>query len=445
MADRILLLVGTKKGAFVVESDAGRRAWDVRGPLCDGWPIQDINVDPDDRHVVRRRWQLRGTGRRSSGATTSARRGPSRATASPTATTARRSRAVWNVTAANGSLFAGVGPAGLFRSDDGGKTWTHVEGLTNHPSRPTWQPGAGGLILHSIVPHPTDSRPDVGGHLVGRHVRDAGRRRDLGAAQQLRPRRASMPDTYPETGQCVHKLVMSADEERLYQQNHCGVYRSTGQRPDVDGDHGRPAVRVRVRDDGPPARPAHGLDDPAHAARGGPLHAGRRRRRVAHARRRRHLDPRRHRPAPAQRLSGRPARGDGPRRPRAGRGLLRDEHGPPLRLGRRRRRTGTRSSRPCRRSGRSRRSGSPAEPGRHGARHPAPLARRDPRPGLPRRTTIDGATVAEVVAALDASWPGVADRLLEPGPAIREHINVFVDGEPADLGYPGRRRARRST
>lgn len=54
-------------------------------------------------------------------------------------------------------------------------------------------------------------------------------------------------------------------------------------------------------------------------------------------------------------------------------------------------------------------------------------------PGLPRRTSIDGATVAEVVAALDASWPGVADRILEPGPAIREHINVFVDGEPADL------------
>jgi molybdopterin converting factor small subunit len=54
-------------------------------------------------------------------------------------------------------------------------------------------------------------------------------------------------------------------------------------------------------------------------------------------------------------------------------------------------------------------------------------------PGLPRRATVDGATVAEVVAALDAAWPGVADRLLEPGPAIREHINVFVDGEPAVL------------
>jgi molybdopterin converting factor small subunit len=57
-------------------------------------------------------------------------------------------------------------------------------------------------------------------------------------------------------------------------------------------------------------------------------------------------------------------------------------------------------------------------------------------PGLPRRASVEGATVAEVVAALDASWPGVADRFLEPGPSIREHINVFVDGEPADLGTP---------
>jgi molybdopterin converting factor small subunit len=57
-------------------------------------------------------------------------------------------------------------------------------------------------------------------------------------------------------------------------------------------------------------------------------------------------------------------------------------------------------------------------------------------PGLPRRATVEGATVAEVVAALDASWPGVADRILEPGPSIREHINVFVDGEPADLATP---------
>jgi molybdopterin synthase sulfur carrier subunit len=57
-------------------------------------------------------------------------------------------------------------------------------------------------------------------------------------------------------------------------------------------------------------------------------------------------------------------------------------------------------------------------------------------PGLPHRATLDGRTVAEVIAGLDASWPGVADRLLDAGPVIREHINVFVDGDPADLSTP---------
>jgi sulfur-carrier protein len=55
-------------------------------------------------------------------------------------------------------------------------------------------------------------------------------------------------------------------------------------------------------------------------------------------------------------------------------------------------------------------------------------------PGLPHRATVSGETVAAVIAALEVEWPGVSDRLLEAGPAIREHINVFVDGEPAALG-----------
>jgi len=57
-------------------------------------------------------------------------------------------------------------------------------------------------------------------------------------------------------------------------------------------------------------------------------------------------------------------------------------------------------------------------------------------PGLPRRTSVEGETVAEIVAALDASWPGLADRILGSDAAIREHINVFVDGELAELATP---------
>jgi molybdopterin synthase sulfur carrier subunit len=57
-------------------------------------------------------------------------------------------------------------------------------------------------------------------------------------------------------------------------------------------------------------------------------------------------------------------------------------------------------------------------------------------PGLPRRTSVEGATVSEIIAALDAAWPGVADRVCDAGPMIREHINVFVDGERAGLATP---------
>jgi photosystem II stability/assembly factor-like uncharacterized protein len=133
---------------------------------------------------------------------------------------------IWNLTPAHGALYAGVEPAGLFRSDDRGATWSHVEGLTNHPTRPEWQPGAGGLCLHSIVPHPTDAdRMWVAISAVG-----AFETTDGGASWETRNKgvRADFrPDVYPDFGQCVHKLVMAADGgEHLYQQNHCGVYTS---------------------------------------------------------------------------------------------------------------------------------------------------------------------------------------------------------------------------
>ena len=64
----------------------------------------------------------------------------------------------WAVHAAHGRLYVGVEPAGLFVSDDGGESFREVEGLRRHPSRPHWQPGGAGLILHSIVSDPADPR-----------------------------------------------------------------------------------------------------------------------------------------------------------------------------------------------------------------------------------------------------------------------------------------------
>jgi photosystem II stability/assembly factor-like uncharacterized protein len=102
-----------------------------------------------------------------------------------------------------------------------------VAGLREHPSRPGWQPGAGGLICHTIVPHPSDAEKMwVAISAVGTFATEDG-----GATWEARNRgvvNCNAPDPHPETGQCVHKLVMAAGQpDRFYQQNHCGVYRST--------------------------------------------------------------------------------------------------------------------------------------------------------------------------------------------------------------------------
>jgi photosystem II stability/assembly factor-like uncharacterized protein len=223
---RTLLLVGTSKGAFILDGGADRASWSIRGPLCEGWPIHDLQWDPTTRSIyagggsvwygpaVFRSNDLGDTWTHSSEGLTYGDDGPKIPT-------------VWNVTPAHGSIFAGVEPAGLFRSDDGGANWSHVAGLREHPSRPGWQPGAGGLICHTIVPHPSDAEKMwVAISAVGTFATEDG-----GATWEARNRGVvdcNSPDPHPETGQCVHKLVMAAGQpDRFYQQNHCGVYRST--------------------------------------------------------------------------------------------------------------------------------------------------------------------------------------------------------------------------
>ena len=223
---RTLLLVGTSKGAFILDGGADRASWSIRGPLCEGWPIHDLQWDPATRSIyagggsvwygpaVFRSNDLGETWTHSSEGLTYGDDGPKIPT-------------VWNVTPAHGSIFAGVEPAGLFRSEDGGANWSHVAGLREHPSRPGWQPGAGGLICHTIVPHPSDAEKMwVAISAVGTFATEDG-----GATWEARNRGVvdcNSPDPHPETGQCVHKLVMAAGQpDRFYQQNHCGVYRST--------------------------------------------------------------------------------------------------------------------------------------------------------------------------------------------------------------------------
>ena len=101
-----------------------------------------------------------------------------------------------------------------------------MEGLLNHPHREKWQPGGGGLCLHTIVPDPTNPKR----MMIAISTAGVYRTDDGGKTWQARNngvRAEFLPDKYPEFGQCVHKVVQdAAHPERLFLQNHWGLYRS---------------------------------------------------------------------------------------------------------------------------------------------------------------------------------------------------------------------------
>jgi hypothetical protein len=125
-----------------------------------------------------------------------------------------------------GALYLGVQPAALFKSEDGGDTWNEVEGLSAHPSRDQWQPGLGGLCLHSMVLDPRDTdRFWVGISAVGVFgTKDSS---ENWQTMNEGVRADFFPDPFQEFGQCTHKLLSpNSRPDRLYQQNHCGGFRS---------------------------------------------------------------------------------------------------------------------------------------------------------------------------------------------------------------------------
>jgi photosystem II stability/assembly factor-like uncharacterized protein len=227
MTKKVLVLIGTKKGVFIAESDAGRGSWELRGPYCETWPMNHVVADPDTGTIYGGGgnewfgpavWKSTDLGK----TWTHSSEGMAYAAGEEPV------KAVWSLAPRNGSLYAGVQPAGLFRSDDKGQSWAHVEGLQKHPSRPHWNPGGAGLILHSLVVDPEDhDQIWVGISAAGVfHTADGGatwQPRNTGTRADFLPE----GENYPEFGQCVHCLVMASGKpDRLYQQNHCGMYRS---------------------------------------------------------------------------------------------------------------------------------------------------------------------------------------------------------------------------
>lgn len=126
-----------------------------------------------------------------------------------------------------GTIYAGVDPASLWISSDNGKTWEPDAALLSHPTRDRWEPGAGGLCLHTIIPDPSNaSRMWLGISAVGCMRTDDGGRNWHFANKNTRA--DFLPERYPEFGQCIHRLVQhSTQPDVLYQQNHCGVYKTS--------------------------------------------------------------------------------------------------------------------------------------------------------------------------------------------------------------------------
>ena len=227
-----LLLVGTTKGAFILRSNTNRARWEVGGPYFHGQAVYTMVYD--GRGGQHRIWastqSFWGTLLRSSEDFGKSWTNPQEASIRFPADTGVSLKNIWQISLGRTDepdvLYCGVDPAALFETRDGGETWSLVRGLFDHPHRPRWVPGNGGLALHTIVPDPVDRQRMYVAISAGGVYRtnDAGR---TWTAQNRGIRVTFMPGKYPEFGQCVHKIVMHpARPERLFLQNHWGLYRS---------------------------------------------------------------------------------------------------------------------------------------------------------------------------------------------------------------------------
>ncbi|CUR56488.1 conserved hypothetical protein [metagenome] len=228
-----LLLVGTRKGLWIGQSDENRTDWAWTGPHFDMEEVYSAMIDtrgPVPRLLVGSSSSWLGPQVwRSDDLGASWQETPNGAVRFPDGTDATLAR-VWQLTpgARPEIVYAGTEPGAVFRSTDRGETFALEQALWDHPHRELWQAGFGGQAFHTVLPHPAD--PDS--VTVALSTGGVYQTSDGGASWEPRNqgiRAEFMPEgqQYPEFGQCVHKVARHpARPERLYLQNHGGVYRS---------------------------------------------------------------------------------------------------------------------------------------------------------------------------------------------------------------------------
>jgi photosystem II stability/assembly factor-like uncharacterized protein len=237
----VRLLVGTRKGAFTLTADGTRKDWEVSGPHFGGWEIYHVNgsaADPD------RLWASQSSGwfgqiiqRSDDGGKSWNPVGNDFAydgevgehlwyDGNPRPWEFKR---IWHLEPSRTDpdlVYAGAEDAALYRSTDGGTSWTELTALRTHETGPRWQPGAGGMCLHTIILDPADpKRMFVAISAAGAFRTDDGGETWLPINKGLRS--GGIPDEDAEVGHCVHRLAMHPSRPGvLYMQKHWDVMRS---------------------------------------------------------------------------------------------------------------------------------------------------------------------------------------------------------------------------
>ncbi|MPY78235.1 MAG: exo-alpha-sialidase [Actinophytocola sp.] len=238
---RVRVLVGTRKGAFVLTSDGTRENWSVSGPHFGGWEIYHVAgspADPDRLYASQSTaWFGQLIQRSDDGGTTWEPVGkdfdyegvPGTHQFYDGTEVPWEFTRVWHLEPSltdPDTVYAGIEDAGFFRTVDGGQSWQELPGLRAHGSGPQWQPGAGGLCLHTIIQHPTDEdRLFIAISAAGAFRTDDGAKTWQAINRGLKS--DGIPDPDAEVGHCVHRIAMHPSRpDVLFMQKHWDVMRS---------------------------------------------------------------------------------------------------------------------------------------------------------------------------------------------------------------------------